>query len=383
MHDHAGKTLLRSHLGWPLIALLLVAGSLRAAPNERAGDPRIALRVATAIQPPATESGDDQTTSPRPVDQVSDPPSEAGGRSPSDLPPPADPQVNASDELPPPTVPPPPSDLLASQSALGITLGGYSAAPNMIGDHFGGLLLLQTPGFSGFAGATATVALAGGDRRFKISENVSPIPRDRLFFNYNHFENALTDISGVTRSLDRFTLGLEKTFFDGEASIETRLPLLCGLNSRQTEFGPDNGGDELGNLAMAAKMVLYSTKHGLISGGLAMTFPTGDDFVSIPSFGGPAVRVENQAVHLGPFLGYLVQPNECWFAQGFVQADFDLSGNNVYTGGTALHDHDERRGSGAVDHQSVQSHGHSQCHRRTRVSISRRHVSGRCRRTAA
>jgi hypothetical protein len=37
--------------------------------------------------------------------------------------------------------------------------------------------------------------LAGGDRRFKISENNSPFPQDRIFFNYHHFHNAVVDVN--------------------------------------------------------------------------------------------------------------------------------------------------------------------------------------------
>ncbi len=101
--------------------------------------------------------------------------------------------------------------------SLGATRGQYSAAPAMLGDFFGGNF-----GFSSFD--TATLAVAGGIRNFKIAENVSPMPQDRVFFNYNHFHNAVEDINGRAYSLDRFTFGGEKSFADQLFSLEARLP---------------------------------------------------------------------------------------------------------------------------------------------------------------
>lgn len=37
--------------------------------------------------------------------------------------------------------------------------------------------------------------LAGGDRRFKLSDNNSPFPQDRIIFTYHHFHNAIVDVN--------------------------------------------------------------------------------------------------------------------------------------------------------------------------------------------
>lgn len=61
---------------------------------------------------------------------------------------------------------------------------------------------------------------AGG---FKIAENESPRPQDRIFFNNNFFDNinnTNTDIASVQRQ----TIGFEKTFLDGDASVGVRVP---------------------------------------------------------------------------------------------------------------------------------------------------------------
>src|SRR5437763_15931806 len=90
--------------------------------------------------------------------------------------------------------------------------------------------------------STFTLPLAGGSRIGKISENDSPIPRDRIFFSYNHYQNVFqiseTPINPPAppiirqQPLDRYTLGAEKTFLDGWTSVEVRMPLMGTLNSQ-------------------------------------------------------------------------------------------------------------------------------------------------------
>ena len=60
-----------------------------------------------------------------------------------------------------------------------------SFSPNMIGD------LMAGSGFISFSSYSASVPIAGGDRLFKIAENNNPIPTNRFFYNYNHFQNAV------------------------------------------------------------------------------------------------------------------------------------------------------------------------------------------------
>lgn len=232
--------------------------------------------------------------------------------------------VEGSQSPVPPSNFPNSSGFNSSAFRLGATAGTPSAVPGMIGDHFGGLFLVG----SMFG---VTVALGGGDRRFKVAENVSPIPTDRVFFNYNHFENALTDANGLDKSLDRFTFGFEKTFLDGLASFEMRAPFARGLDSTQTINDFDTRGVEFGNLAFALKANLISGDNWMLSGGASMTAPTGDDY-QLNFAPGASLRVKNQAFHLAPFLGYL-SVHDRWFVQGFLQADFDLNGNDVVSFG--------------------------------------------------
>jgi len=63
-----------------------------------------------------------------------------------------------------------------------------------------------------------------------------------------------------------------------------------------------------------------------------MIFPTGRD--ASLDVDGLTVLVRNDAFHFQPFLGWLWTPNDCWFAEGFMQADFDTNGNKVFDGRT-------------------------------------------------
>ncbi len=202
-------------------------------------------------------------------------------------------------------------------------------APGMFGDLlFGGSF---GPSFNIFFPTILgeTVALAGGDRRFKISENVSPIPQDRVFFNYNHFHNALQGSNGTDLSANRYTLGIEKTFLDGMGSLETRLPIFDGLDSTQPDAGAAGSrrGTEVGNLAFALKFLLLTGDSWALSGGTTMTVPTGDKYVLLNANSTINTLVENEAVHLAPFLGFVSQPSDRWFVQSFLQVDVDLNGN--------------------------------------------------------
>ncbi len=172
---------------------------------------------------------------------------------------------------------------------------------------------------------------AGGTvGRLKIADNTSPIPRDRLIFDYHYFRNAALFGAGV--DVNRFTLGFEKTFFDGMASFELKAPMATGLDSTVVADGVTGmSHGEFGNLGLTFKALLFQTKSWGVSAGLTVAAPTGDDTVVVLTDGTPLVRIRNESVHLAPFLGCLWTPNDRFFAQGFFQVDVDPSGNAVST----------------------------------------------------
>lgn len=164
--------------------------------------------------------------------------------------------------------------------------------------------------------------------RQKTAENTSPIPRDRVFMSYSYFENTPLFPGGV--NVNRFSPGFEKTFLDGNASLEARFPFATTLDSDLTVGGfTDTSHMEFGNIYLALKGLLYRNQTTALSAGLGMILPTGDDTRVSMANGLPLVRVNNESVHLMPFLGGLITPNDRLFAQGFIQFDFDANGNTV------------------------------------------------------
>ncbi len=199
----------------------------------------------------------------------------------------------------------------------------------MIGDTLGVGFFFVVESATGQGGKTAgNVPL--GDSSVKISEDCSPLPVDRVFFDYNHFHNALLTADGADISLNRYTLGFEKTFFDGNSSVEIKAPINSGLNDIQYFNGPTsaNEGTLFGTLAITPKVLLYQNDQWAASAGLAIGLPTSPD-VELRA-NGQTFRVFDDSVHLAPFLGLLLTPNERCFSITYLQFDFDANGNRAF-----------------------------------------------------
>lgn len=157
---------------------------------------------------------------------------------------------------------------------------------------------------------------------FKIADDQNARPQDRVFFDYNYFNNVGanfrlgTDVSNM--NVNRGVVGIEKTFFDGFASIELREPV-NSLHVGGSSTPEANGSfTDVGDLTVIFKGILWQDMNNgdLVSAGLAITLPTGPD-----SLGG--VTFSNGCVHstlLQPFIGYLWVWNNL-FLHGFSSLD--------------------------------------------------------------
>ena len=269
----------------------------------------------------------------------------------------------------------------ASRSAVARRNSNLSSVPFMIGDtgagtclSFGGLLDVD------LSHPTLTCS------RLNISENNSPLPTDRLYFSYRHFHNATpTRVFQFNRDfhVDRFTLGGERTFYDGLLSFEIRAPLEGRLNSNvftelRTDLVPPvidpiAGGTfdqfeglrraELANLSLVFKALLQESNNCAVSAGVAFTLPTardvnyGVDIIDTFSFDGfPTITAEqdilldvavsNETIYVAPYLAWLMQPNRKFYHQGFLQVEVAANPSNVriigdgisefFDGGTSL-----------------------------------------------
>lgn len=234
---------------------------------------------------------------------------------------------------------------------LGGPLGGLASTPVMFGDQppFRIPPPAQQP-----PPLRTTLTQKGGStfpwlRGFKIADNQSPIPQDRVFFNFNYYDNlnfavnrALNvPISGITAY--RYQMGIEKTFFNGLASIGFR-DSINNLTSRSPNSALAGSSTAVGDLNIFTKFVLYRFGQlgassapqgfgglysggggtgGLISGGLSLTAPTGPS-----SFAGSKIGRGFRDTQLQPFLGYYFQVGD-FYLHGFESINVPLDRNDV------------------------------------------------------
>ncbi len=233
--------------------------------------------------------------------------------------------------------------------------------PNMIGDFLGYTGSVNFTTTTPVLGSTETINgifdLPGSGRIPKVAENNSAIPRDRFYFAYNHFHNAYSANSTVsTDALDvdmmpidpilrsntlhqnRFTLGIEKTLFYGDMSVEFRLPLVTqvdhaapGLTDPTTtafEYGTD---DPTGNLSMILKKVLFDwygdRSSGVISSGAGFTFPTAEG--ASVQLGDATFHIDDTGLHFAPFFTVAIECQDGWFIQGFLEFDYSTDQMSV------------------------------------------------------
>ncbi len=252
------------------------------------------------------------------------------------------------DKKPPEKKPndPPQTDIFTQTPAPIRDALGFS--PQMMGDFFGTFAVVNVPVVST---KTVTVRSQGPGQDFpttttttqtttklravlvpvdsygslKVAENASPMPVDRVFMTFNFFGNIqgppqaspffssqTTSVPGplsptitknvtsipsppqITANLYRETFGFEKTFLDGRASVELRVP----MQEEQSNV-PGFSSSTWSDLTIIGKYAFYldRTTGNVFSGGLAITAPTGPQITSIDG--------DFHSTLIQPWLGYI------------------------------------------------------------------------------
>lgn len=150
-----------------------------------------------------------------------------------------------------------------------------------------------------FQKPTGFAALRSGS--FKIAENESARPLDRVFIGYTYFNNIGSDAH-------REVAGFEKTFADGNASFGLRAPAFqtaapAGYFSQISGFG---------DMTFIGKYVMWNNRDtgSLFSGGMAMTAPTGSGI----NLGNGSPDIHPWIFQ--PWVGYILN-GERFYVQGF------------------------------------------------------------------
>jgi hypothetical protein len=104
------------------------------------------------------------------------------------------------------------------------------------------------------------------------------------------------------------------------------MPFVGSFNSTDNLSYAITSGN-VGDLSMFYKELLYADDMVAIAAGVGLGLPTGDDVdfrINAGSF-----TLHNDAVHVMPYVGGIIVPNEVWFFQGTFQVDFAASGNEL------------------------------------------------------
>ncbi len=166
--------------------------------------------------------------------------------------------------------------------------------------------------------------------RVRLSENNSAMPQDRVYFDYSYFHNVPLSFGGV--AVHRFAPGAEKTFLDGMASVEVRVPTGLSLSSDIVSGAPaDVSHGEFGNIVISPKVLLAETESVAFAAGCGVALPTADDIIVTDTNGNLLLLVNNEAVHLLPYLAFLYAPNNSpFFGHAFLTLDLDMGGNSAF-----------------------------------------------------
>ncbi len=154
----------------------------------------------------------------------------------------------------------------------------------------------------------------------KVAEGNSPRPMDRVFLDFNYYNNLdkyeWRAPNATLREADlyRYVLGFEKTFLDEQVSITVRIPFFT-IDAQASAVGAalgqsDINSTDLGNISAILKGVLWEDKStgSLISAGATISAPTASSRLIDP---GPGTLA-----YVQPFVGFILESGD-FFLQGF------------------------------------------------------------------
>ena len=228
--------------------------------------------------------------------------------------------------------------LVPPRSALASTVNSTRARltriPNMYGDFLGSGSKIFVNQFStNVFVLDSELPLGGGGRRSKIAENSKALPDDRIYFMYNHFHNAQQAVldfdegsMAKDQHVDQYTIGFEKTFWGDDWSLDLRMPF-ANTSDLVNQDGIGLIGGDVGNLTLTVKTLLLGSRCFALASGVGFGIPTGDDV-----YGTTEVLdfvVNNDALHVLPFLSFMSIPHDSFFVHGFAQLDIAANGNQI------------------------------------------------------
>jgi hypothetical protein len=244
------------------------------------------------------------------------------------------PEERRPEERPPEQQPPeqqqPEQNAPSADTGQGLAGAGgeLASTSNVLGDQLGLPPIIFLPQARGRAPIPVAVPSV---RSFKIAEDESARPQDRVYFDFNYFNNVNRSVNERLGSpfhnieVYRETFGLEKTFLNGDASVGLRLPLNTVTAESTIDGLPGTDHTDIGDLSIIGKYVFWRdcSSGSLLSAGLAVTTPTGPD-----RFANSDVFFPVHTTVLTPYLGFYFRSDR-WYTQGFVSIDVPVENKDV------------------------------------------------------
>lgn len=196
--------------------------------------------------------------------------------------------------------------------------------PQMLGD----LAPISGQARLGTTAAGANVVRLPWVRGYKMADNQSPRPLDRVYVAFNFFDDLNVGNPSFAGLRDvriyREYFGIEKTFFDGNASINLRLPV-NSISARGTLPGLGGSSTAVGDLSILAKFALWQdrTSGDIVSAGMGIGTPTGPS-----AFAGASYARAPNPPFVQPFVGF-IKTFGYFYTQGFTAIDVPFDSNVV------------------------------------------------------
>jgi hypothetical protein len=250
------------------------------------------------------------------------------------------------DPAPPATTP----DAGAPNAAAPITADTFGEAGTGAGAGFGGTLeagatpfamigditplstrAVSPPGPPPPPGARGGSPIYPSVRNFKISENQSPRPQDRVFFDFNYYNNVndtinARDLSPITQMKAYvYNFGIEKTFNNGMGSVGIRVPLDNLTANSYGNIVNTPTSTAMGNLTVFGKYILAQNVRtgSLISACWAISPQTAPG-----RFAGAPYLFPLNSTYFQTCIAYIYNYNK-WYFQGFSGFSFSANSNDV------------------------------------------------------
>jgi hypothetical protein len=240
-------------------------------------------------------------------------------------------------------------------TGLGEGMGGAAGALVMFGDQGTIFGAPQPPGppfrpRPGEVSPYKAETVLPWARGYKICEDMSPIPQDRVFFNFNYYDNVNYAVNGRFHApigdiqAYRYFFGFEKTFWNGQASFGLR-DTVNAISANSPVPGLGGSSSSMGDLNLFFKLILFQnwekgqptgdysnlaqfyraggTDGYLVSTGMSLGFPSGP-----ASFAGAPNSLSYRNTNLQPFVGYFARRGD-FYVQGFEGIAVPLDARDV------------------------------------------------------